>query len=183
MPREEPSFDWSQTPDGLTVRFPSPPGEQRSKGCAMVFLTVAAVLALPVPIMLVWRLVEDAPTDAVVWVGFCLVMIVTAGLLRCGDESRRQHDVSRSTGVGAAGLRRQSCHVGADRRLLSVRPNLRVMCGARPQHNARMIPVRMASVGRLGLLWRCWMRCNHLEAAGATGAGYERTQAQSSSSS
>jgi hypothetical protein len=90
MPHEEPTFDWAETSDAVTVRFPAPPPERYSKGCATALLGAAAVLGLLVLVTLARRLVEDTSTDAATWVALCLVAIVATGFLLFGMSTFRE---------------------------------------------------------------------------------------------
>ena len=90
----EPTFEWDEAAEGLTVRFPVPPAVAPSTGCAAAFLLGASVVLLPIPLMLMWQLVQD-PAGATPqrWMASAAVFAVFALLLgyvlRVSREMRR----------------------------------------------------------------------------------------------
>ena len=93
----EPTFEWGEAADGLTVRFPTPPAVAPSIGCAVAFLVLASIVLLPIPLMLMWQLIQD-PVGARPqrWVASAAVFAVFALLI--GYALR----VSRAMGRPAA---------------------------------------------------------------------------------
>lgn len=120
MPLEEPTFEWDETADAVTVRLPAPPPKSPAMSWTTAVLAAVAVLILPLTVMLLWRAIAEAPGDATFWWIFIMVMIGHGCLLwvaiaRARREARAPGTPSEPSVLAIAGGLLKIERAGSDR--------------------------------------------------------------------
>jgi hypothetical protein len=77
MKSEGLGFEWIETAEGLRVRFPPPPTEQHTRGCATTPLVAAVLCLIPIPLSVLWRIVNDIPTTNGLWGVYIAAITIT----------------------------------------------------------------------------------------------------------